>query len=325
MSFWKSFGSGIYTLAPMEDVTDTVFREVVLSASTPGKLHVVYTEFCSTDGLCHPVGQKKVSHRFLVNPSERELLKEKGVNLVAQIWGSRPEKFAEAVKFLMGEFEFDGIDINMGCPVKKIVKQGGCSALIGKPELAKEIFMATRESTSLPVSVKTRTGLKKHNTAEWIGEVLSWKPDAVILHCRTQTDQSERPADWDQMNIAIETRNSIAPEIPMLGNGDIFSMADAARFMEQTGAEGVMFGRGIFHNPWLFNEGVLEKSPEEKMDLLLKHTRLFVDTWGRTKNFNILKRFFKIYISGFENSAKLKAELMNTNTLEEVQTIICKS
>ena len=322
LNFWEEFKSDIYSLAPMEDVTDTVFREVVLSVATPGLLNVLFTEFCSTDGLCHPVGQKKVAHRFYVNPSERALLKEKGVKLVAQIWGSKPEKFSQAVKFLTSEFEFDGIDINMGCPVKKIVKQGACSALIGKPELAREIFQATRENTELPVSIKTRTGLKKHNTEEWISEVISWKPAAVILHCRTQTDQSDRPADWTQMNIAVELMNSIAPEIPLIGNGDIFSMEDAQRFMIQTAAEGVMFGRGIFQNPWLFNESLSERTPSEKIELLWKHASLFEETWGRSKNFSLLKRFFKIYVSSFGNSAKLKNELMNVNSLEEVHDIL---
>lgn len=324
-NFWQDIPKPIIALAPMEDVTDTVFREVVLSASSFEVLRVVYTEFCSTDGLCHPVGRKKVVHRLQVNPSERALLREKGIKLVAQIWGSNPENFRKAAAFISSEFEFDGIDINMGCPVKKIVKQGGCSALIGTPLLAKEIIQATKESTQLPVSVKTRTGVKAHNTQEWLGHVFECRPAAVILHCRTQSDMSDKPADWSQMNIAVSLRNTMVPEMPLIGNGDIFTLEQAQNFIQQTGADGAMFGRGIFHNPWLFNLAIVEKSPEEKLNLLWKHATLFDSTWGKAKNFAILRRFFKIYAHNFENAAKLKVELMNTMSLADVQRILEKA
>lgn len=321
-NFWKEAGRDIFVLAPMEDVTDTVFREVILSISSSHQLHVMYTEFCSTDGLCHPVGKKKVIHRLQVNLAERSLLKEKNVKLVVQIWGSDPEKFRTAVRMINNEFEFDGIDINMGCPVKKIVKQGGCSALIGSPGLAKEIIQATRESTHLPVSVKTRTGLKQHTTVAWLGHIFSCSPDAVILHCRTQKDMSENPADWNQMNIAVDLRNLIAPGLPLIGNGDIFTMEDARVFLNRTKADGVMFGRGIFRNPWLFNREVTERTMNERLQTLWKHAALFEDTWGHTKNFSVLKRFFKIYTSGIENVSDLRSELMRTNSTEEVRGLL---
>ncbi len=321
-NFWQDIHQPIYVLAPMEDVTDTVFREIVIDTASPQTLNVVYTEFCSTDGLCHPVGQKKVIHRLQINPSERLLLKEKGVKIVAQIWGTRPEKFSQATRFISNEFDFDGIDINMGCPVKKIVKQGGCSALINNPQLAKELILATKENTHLPVSVKTRTGISFHQTEEWLTNVLECQPAAVILHCRTQSDQSERPADWNQMSIAIARRNKMASNIPIIGNGDIFTMQQAKTFIELTGADGVMFGRGIFQNPWLFNSENMEHSPEEKLNLLLKHTFLFVDTWKSAKNFSILKRFFKVYTRNFENAAKLNSELMKAESLTVVRLLI---
>lgn len=306
----------------MEDVTDTVFREIVLSIATPGRLSVLFTEFVSTDGLCHPTGRKKVSHRLYVNPSERIFLKEKGVKLVAQVWGSKPEKFREAIRLIAENYQFDGIDINMGCPVKKIVKQGGCSALIGQPNLAKEIVLAAKESSPWPVSVKTRTGIKQHITAEWIGHLLETQPAAIILHCRTQADQSEKPADHSQMQIAIEVRNRLQPEIPLIGNGDLFNWTQINHFIQTTGANGAMVGRGIFQNPWMFGNLEYEPIPQEKINLLLKHAQLFENTWAKTKNFSILKRFFKIYLTRFENASHLKALTMESNNRGELVKLL---
>ena len=270
-NFWKEIQGPIYSLAPMEDVTDTVFREIVLKVSDPKYLNVLYTEFTSVDGMCHPIGKEKVSHRLNVSASERKLLKENGVKLVAQIWGSDPEKFARTTKMLIEEWDFDGIDINMGCPVKKIVKQAACSALIAFPDLAKEIILAVKESSNLPVSVKTRTGLSEHNTEEWIPNLLETKPEAIILHGRTQKMQSDYPAVWEEIGKAVELRNKISPDTALIGNGDIYSMADASRLIEEQKCDGVMIGRGIFKDPWIFNMPKLEPSPVERINLLWQH------------------------------------------------------
>src|SRR5680860_151842 len=169
-NFWQDFDGSIFSLAPMEDVTDTVFREIVLRTATPGNLNVVFTEFTSVEGMNHPVGRGRVSERLIVTDSERKLLDKLNVKLVAQIWGRNPEIYHNIAKYITENYEFDGLDINMGCPVKKVFKQGACSALIGEPSLAKEIIQATKEGTNLPVSVKTRTGIKQHQTEEWISE-----------------------------------------------------------------------------------------------------------------------------------------------------------
>lgn len=309
-------------LAPMEDVTDTSFRELVMRISNPDYFQVVFTEFTSTDGLCHPVGRPNVISRFRVNDSERAVLKEKGMKIVAQIWGANPEKFSTAVKMICEEFDFDGLDINMGCPVKKIVKQGGCSALIGQPALAAEIIQATKEASNIPVSVKTRTGIKKHDTENWISHLLAQDPAALILHGRTQKDQSEVPADWNEIKKAVELRNASGKPIPVFGNGDVMSVEDAFEKCAQTGADGVMVGRGIFHNPWMFNHPQPGISVNDKLDLLWQHVELFTQTWGRDKNFAILKRFFKIYTNNFHGAAHLRAELMETSTPEEVRKVL---
>ena len=318
MNFWQQFNGPVFSLAPMEDVTDTVFREIVMGMSAPEKLNVVFTEFTSVEGMNHPVGRNRVSERLIVNNSEKELLRKMNVKLVAQIWGRNPEIYKNIARYLTENYQFDGIDINMGCPVKKVVKQGACSALIGEPSLAKEIIAATKEGTNLPVSVKTRTGIKKHQTEDWIEQLLESKPAAIILHGRTQKMQSEGDADWLEIAKAVRVRNDIDPSVPLHGNGDVFSYADGLKKIEETGVNGVMVGRGIFKNPWFFNPEKQEITEKERIAKLLEHTHLYKQTWGGKKNFNILKRFYKIYLNSFEGAAKMRADIMEAKTFSDV-------
>lgn len=317
-NFWKQFSGPVFSLAPMEDVTDTVFREIVLGMAAPGKLNVVFTEFTSVEGMNHPVGRGRVSERLIVNDSEKELLKTQNVKLVAQIWGRNPEIYRNIAQHLTENYQFDGIDINMGCPVKKVVKQGACSALIGEHGLAKEIIAATKEGTNLPVSIKTRTGIKQHQTEEWISQLLETEPAAIILHGRTQRMQSEGDADWNEIAKAVQLKNQINPNIPFHGNGDVFSYADGLNKIAETGVDGVMVGRGIFQNPWFFNPEKTEITKEERIQKLIDHTRLFEQTWGGKKNFNILKRFYKIYLNSFDGAVKMRADLMEVKNFGEV-------
>lgn len=317
-NFWQNIPKPAFSLAPMEDVTDTVFREIVAGMAAHGILNVVFTEFTSVEGMNHPKGRERVSERLIVNDSERDLLKKLNIKLVAQIWGRNPEVFHTIARYISENYDFDGLDVNMGCPVKKVIKTGSCSALIGEPELAKEIILATKEGTHLPVSVKTRTGIKQHQTEEWISNLLETEPAAIILHGRTQRMQSEGDADWGEIAKAVEVKNQINPEIPLHGNGDVFSFADGMKKVKETGVDGVMIGRGIFQNPWFFNPQKTEILMEERIAKLLEHTRLFEQTWGGIKNFNILKRFYKIYLNSFPGAAKMRADLMEVKNYEEV-------
>ncbi len=321
-NFWHKLKKPVFTLAPMEDVTDTVFREIVLSTSNPEYLHVLYSEFMSTDGFCHEAGRPKVSLRLLVNDSERKLLKEKNVKIVAQIWGKDPEKFFKATKAICEEYEFDGIDINMGCPVKKIVKQGGCSALIGRPELAKEIITATKEASDIPVSVKTRIGLNKVITEEWISHLLETNPAVITVHGRIQKQQSEGKADWDEVAKAVRLRDETGSDTLIHGNGDVMSLEDGFKKAEYYGVDGIMTGRGIFMDPWFFSGEKKERTPGERLLLLWKHASLFTQTWENEKNFAVLKRFFKIYANGFYGAAQIRAKLMECNSLEDVRKVL---
>ena len=232
-NFWKDLYTPFFALAPMEDVTDTAFRQLVLEISNPKSLHVLFTEFTSVEGMAHSVGRHKVSERLVVSASERALLRKSGVKIVAQIWGTTPENFKKTAEILCNEYEFDGIDVNMGCPVKNVVKSGACSALIGTPNLAKEIMLATKEGSTLPVSVKTRTGIREHVTEQWIETLLSVQPDAITLHGRTQKMQSEKPAEWDEIRKAVDVKNQLAPHVPFMGNGDVFTYAQGLEYVEK--------------------------------------------------------------------------------------------
>ncbi len=321
-NFWQQLSKPFFALAPMEDVTDTVFREVVAGMADSEFLQVLYTEFASIDGLNHPVGKKNVGHRLLVSESERALLKEKNIRLVVQIWGKNPELFHRIAKEITEEYDCDGIDINMGCPVKKVVKNGCCSALIDQPDLATEIILATKEATHLPVSVKTRTGIRMHETERWMSTVLTTHPAAVILHGRTQKQQSDGLADWNEIAKGVQIRDQLSPKTVFIGNGDVNSVEQGKELAAQHGLDGIMVGRGIFHNPWFFQPSRTVPSKNEKLSRLLFHTQLFEKTWGIKKSINILKRFYKIYTSDFTDASKVRVRLMDSRSYDEIYRIL---
>ncbi len=320
-NYWHKYNAPISALAPMEDVTDTVFREVVLRLSQAGSLNLLFSEFLSTDGFCHPVGKEKVVHRFRINASELSLVKRDGVKLVAQIWGTDPEKFYKTAQYIAQETDFDGIDINMGCPMKNIIKKGACSALINTPKLAREIITAVREASDLPLSVKTRIGFKTVVTESWITNLLESEADALIVHGRIQKMMSEGEADWNEIARAVQLRNQINPSMKLLGNGDVMSMAESSDKVRDYGVDGVMVGRGIFHNPWFYNAGY-EPKMEERIEALRLHSFLYAKTWHGIKPWSILKRFFKIYTNSFPGAVQLRAQLMDTNGFDEVEHIL---
>jgi len=322
-NFWKSAKAPLMMLAPMEDVTDTSFREVVVRNASVGSLNVVFTEFTSTDGLCHQKGRYSVSQRLWVSATERKLLKAKGVKIVAQIWGNNPSNFYESAKMLSDEYDFDGIDINMGCPVRKVVAQGSGSGLINNESLTAEIIAATRAASDLPLSVKTRLGVKTVDTDRWLSFLLTQPLDAIILHGRIQKQMSEGMADWEEIARAVMIRNRIASQMLIIGNGDVWSLEEARKRVKKYGTNGVMIGRGIFKNPWLFSERSGEEiSVAERIDTLLQHLKLYGKKMDHRNSFPVLKRFFKIYISNFNGAASLREKLMQSETIIEAKNIL---
>jgi len=316
--FWNKLKKPIFALAPMADVTDAAFRRLIAKYGSPrpdgrGKPDVCFTEFVSVDGLCS-AGRERLLVDLKYSESERPI--------VAQIFGSNPEKFEEAARLVV-ELGFDGIDINMGCPVKKVLNQNSCSALIRTPELAKEIILATKRGAgNLPVSVKTRIGFNKVDIETWIPQLLETDLAALTLHLRTVKEMSKVPAHWELMKRIVELRNESGKETLILGNGDAKDLKDARQKVAESECDGVMLGRAIFGNPWLFKE--YEPTQREKLAVLREHIQLFDELLGGEKSFALMKKHFKAYVNGFDGAAELRAKLMETETSEEAIGILGK-
>lgn len=313
-TIWQKLPRPFFALAPMENVTDTVFRQIVIKC---GKPDVFFTEFTNVDGLISK-GRDRVIHRLQYTEAERPL--------IAQIWGNNPEHYYQAVK-IVKELKFDGVDINMGCPVNKVVSKGFCAGLIRNPALAKEIILATQEAAGeMPVSVKTRIGYEKAQTEEWIGFLLSLKPAAITVHARTATEMSKVPAHWEEIGKAVEIRNRMKSESLIIGNGDICSWADGMNKYHQYHPDGLMIGRGVFNNLWIFNKDINPSSitHQQKIELLIEHIQLFEKVWGKKKRTEILKKFYKVYVVGVPDAVEFRTALMECKTAEDTVELLKK-
>lgn len=301
----------MFVLAPMADVTDAAFRRIIAKY---GKPDAMWTEFVSADGLAlaPEAGRKKLLKDLEYSESERPI--------VAQFFTSSPENMRKAAE-LASELGFDGVDINMGCPDRSIEKQGAGAALMKNPKLAREILRAAKEGApNLAVSVKTRIGFNKPELEEWLPEILKESPALITIHARTRKEMSKVPAQWEFVKLAVDIRNASGKETLIFGNGDVENLREARKRVEETGCDGVMLGRAIFGNPWLFKEH--EPLAEEKLEVLIEHCRLFEKLLVGGKNFAVMKKHFKAYIANFEGAGELRARLMETNNASEVEIII---
>ena len=335
MSFWHSLPKPIIVLAPLANVTDASFRRVIAKHSrhtrkdgTVGGPDVMWTEFVSADGLIRATeeGKKKLMADLIYTEEERPI--------VAQLFSSHPEYMEQASR-LCHELGFDGIDINMGCPDRTIEKQGCGSAMIKKPELAREIIRAAkRGGGDLPVSVKTRIGYNKNELETWLPALLAENPAVITVHARTRKEMSKVPAQWEQVKRGVEIRNELhgeewqknnprSEQTLIFGNGDVLSLADAYKNAQETGADGIMLGRAIFGNPWLFNPEIdAEKLPvSERLKVMCEHTRLFTELLS-FKNFALMKKHYKAYVNGFDGAKELRVLLMDAETAEGVEGIV---
>ena len=299
-----------YCLAPMSDVTDSAFRLII---SKYGKPDVMWTEFISADGLVS-AGKKNLLHILKFSEKERPI--------VAQIFSANPEKIGEAVKIIK-KLGFDGVDINMGCPDRTVIKQGAGSALIKTPELAKKIIRSAKKSAGeMPVSVKTRIGFNKDEIEMWIPAILEENISALTIHGRTKKEMSLVPADWKKIKKVVALRNKISPRTLIIGNGDVKDLTDAKKKAKESGCDGIMFGRAFFGNPWLCNPSAKLRTSSEKLKVLVEHTKLFEKMLGKHKSFAVMKKHFKAYINGFDGAKELRVKLMETNNAKQVVKII---
>jgi nifR3 family TIM-barrel protein len=292
----------------MADVTDAAFRRLIAKYAKPD---VMWTEFVSVDGLCSP-GRDALLYDFMYTEKERPI--------VAQIFGSKPDNFFK-VAGMIADLGFDGIDINMGCPDRNVEKQGGGAAMMKDASLAKAVIAATKEGgRGLPVSVKTRVGFNKVELDEWLPALLETGLAAVTIHARTRKEMSLVPANWNHVKRAVEIKNNISPTTLIIGNGDVKDLVDAKEKATVTGADGVMLGRAIFGNPWLFQRSPLD----ERFRVMLEHTRLFEELLGGVKNFAVMKKHYKAYVNGFDGAKELRVKLMEAENADEVEVIVRK-
>jgi nifR3 family TIM-barrel protein len=284
-----------------------------------GKPDIIWTEFVSADGLVK--GNREVLLRDLVfTESERPI--------IAQFFSATPQ-YMEAAARLALELGFDGIDINMGCPDKSIEKQKAGAMLMKNPKLAQELIAAAKRGAttpekSIPVSVKTRIGYNKVEIEEWIPALLEAQPVAITVHGRTRKEMSKVDAHWDIIKRAVEIRNEKGSRTLILGNGDVKTLDDANVRVRETGVDGVMIGRGIFGNPWLFNKErkIEDITIEEKLSVMIEHTKLFLELLGDLKSFALMKKHYKAYVHGFDGAKELRVELMEAETIEQIEAIV---
>ena len=303
-NFWIGLKRPILTLAPLANVTDCAFRQMVAKY---GKPSVLWTEFISADGLAHPRGREKLLIDLQFSSNERPI--------VAQFFGAQPENIRAAAALAV-KLGFDGVDINMGCPDRAVERQGAGAALIKNPSLAQAIIRAAQEgSGGLPVSVKTRLGYQHNELDTWLPALLETEPMAVTIHARTRKQMSKVPADWGAIARAVAIRDQLGSKTLILGNGDLDDPRSARTKVAASGADGAMLGRAIFGRPWLFNDQFVP-TPNERLRIAREHTALFQQMLSQVKNFEQMRKHFRLYITGWNGASELRRQLLETRTAE---------
>jgi tRNA-dihydrouridine synthase len=370
-----------FVLAPMDDVTDSVFRQVV-HGNAPADLY--FTEFVNVDGLMSPGRSKLLKKlRFAANEGP----------LVAQLWGLKPENFeaiarqiadgtiareicilndqtgslhgdaAQGVReeqtepylstvkgvpqqdntamrskpdqviSLAGQQgqavhtcpNYVGVDLNMGCPAKSEVQNGACSALIKNRPLAEEIINATKKGAGdMPVSVKTRLGFSEIDLS-WIEFLLGFDLHMLTVHWRTRKEMSKVPAHWEYAGEVVKIRDKIAKNTLIVGNGDILDRKSGLEMVEKYGLDGIMIGRGVFNDPFVFaQESPWESIPrEQRIAMYRQHVELFAKTWTQGERpIHTLNKFCKVYISDFDGAKELREPLMAANSTSELLDLL---
>jgi len=310
-NFWRDLPRPFFILAPMEEVTDVVFRHVVSEAARPD---VFFTEFTNSESYCHPEGINSVRGRLTFTEDEQPI--------VAHIWGDRPENFRR-MSIGMAELGFRGIDINMGCPVPNVTQNGKGSGLIRRPEVAADLIQAAKAG-GLPVSVKTRLGYSDVDEWQgWLTHILKQDIVNLSIHLRTRNEMSKVDAHWELIPEIKKLRDQVAPDTLLTINGDIPDRQTGLELAQQYDVDGVMIGRGIFNNPFAFEKEPKDHSSKELLNLLRLHMDLH-DKYSSLglRSFKALHRFFKIYVKGFRGASELRNQLMNTESTDEVRDLL---
>ena len=342
MNIWNNLPKPFLILAPMEGVTDIMFRQVIARAGRPD---LFFTEFTNVSSYASEKGRHNALERLEVAPTDSPI--------IAQIWGKNPEHFSETCQAL-DSLGFSGVDLNFGCPDKHVNKAGGGAAMIKTPDLAVECFRNAKKSTSLPVSVKTRLGWSAPEEYKtWLPILLAEHPAALTIHLRTKKEMSKVPAHYELIPEIIQLRNKVSPETKLIINGDIKDKAHALELHQKyPEVNGFMIGRGVFANPYCFTDHTPTR--EELMELLKMHLDLYEKyvhrilrnirdngsriasephndgrersgsekTYAHVPSYEPLKHFFKIYVNNFPGAKELRTKLMETHSVEEARKIL---
>ncbi|OGK62428.1 hypothetical protein A2334_05305 [Candidatus Roizmanbacteria bacterium RIFOXYB2_FULL_38_10] len=333
---WTNLSKPIIGLAPMDGITDAAFRETVDLISKP---NILFTEFVPAEGVAHGATRLYSS-----------LQKHKTTTpIVAQLFGVDPKAFYKAAVIVL-ELGFDGIDINMGCPDRNIMKKGGGASLINQRVLAATIIKAVKQAvkdwqngktlkslslrdeafgwiernkplkvdrTYKPVSIKTRTGINQHDTVPWISTLLEVEPDAICIHARTFLQMYKGKADWDE--IAKASLLTKGTNTLLFGNGDLNSVSQAKAHCKMYRCQGALIGRAALGNPWVFTN----KSPllSERFGTMLKHSKLYLKYRQKLKLFP-MRKHLAWYCTGFAGSRILRDKLMKIESLVELKKLL---
>lgn len=308
-TIWHDLPRPFFILAPMEAVTDVVFRHVVAAAAPPD---LWFTEFTNATGWAH-AGDRAIGGRLIKTDDEHPI--------IAQLWGSDPASM-EKLAAHCAELGYDGIDINMGCPDSSAVKSGGGAGMILNPENAAAIIAAAKTS-GLPVSVKTRLGYSRVDEwRDWPTHILQQDIVNLTIHLRTKKEMSKVDAHFELIPDIKQLRDEIAPQTLLTINGDIRDRSHGLELVERYGVDGVMIGRGVFMNPFAFS-----LTPNIDLATRLQLLSLQLDLYDQYheqtgRPFETLKRFFKIYVRDIPGASELRDQLMHTKSTDEVRKIL---
>ncbi len=309
----------LFILAPMDDVTDTVFRQIISSCASPD---LCFSEFVNVEGLMSD-GRKRLLRKLERSKDEPPL--------IAHLWGLNPDDFEEIAdqvasgklaKEIGLEDNFGGIDLNMGCPVRAVTRMGACSALMNNRDLAQDIIESTKKGAKgrLPISVKTRLGYSEIDPS-WTQFLFSQNLDMLSIHLRTVKEMSLTNAHHEELERIKQERDSLSRGTLLIANGDILSRGQGDKLINKYGIDGVMIGRGVFHDPYAFSK----ESPwpkftaRERAELFMTHLKLY-ESWADKPNKGVsrLNKYAKIYINGFDGAKELRTELALAHSVQQM-------
>lgn len=303
-----------FSLAPMEAVTGSVFRRVVMKAAAPD---IFYTEFTNALSITHPKAKEATKGRLYIDPEEDP-------KPIVQLWGNNGDDFARAAKEVERQ-GYEAIDINTGCPDIAVIKNHSGSDLIRHFDRTKEVIEGARQS-DLPVTVKTRIGYSEVDEYKtWIPFLLEQQVPVLTVHVRTKEEMSNVPAHYELIDDIVKMRDEIAPDTLLQINGDIMDyQAGMQLYHEHSGIDGIMIGRGIFTNPYAFEPIPKEHSTHELLNLLRYQLDLYDEfvAKGIPGHFAPLQRFFKIYVRGMKGASAARNDLMQTKTTDDARAVI---